>query len=404
MNNVDHRSRTRMAVLLLLTAACRIPPDGAALAQNNQSALSDTADASLGPSVREITAAFKECRRGIISVHVRHTNKTRFAGAHRDVTQITTFKCQNGMAFVDTQDAPGMVDQVRPLDPERALLYLDGRTFYKLWQRDRLVVEYPIDKSVPLLSKQLYLDGIAMWPFSSAGLSPVSSTVFYLPEALESNAYLVVARHDLSTGSPCTVLHCHDVGPAHFDDRIWLDEAKNWALRKRVTRAKPSPNRQDSLMIVALDGYREMAPGIWMPWRIETSQLRRLRGQADEFGPITNDTLVVNEMAINCRIDESEFRPEYRPGSFIRRPASGTESVLPGGHELLDVAAANVRQFVQGHGRQQSRALALGLSAARWILPVVLVGMLPVGACVIVQRDRKRGLPTDVGASRQRSS
>lgn len=389
MNAVESRPQVACTVVLLTIAVYGNAPERAALGRDPGNAASHKFEASSQPDVREIAAAVKESRERIVSIHVRHTNTSHFIGVDRPATRTTTFRFQDGMAFVDTQDGSGAVNQVRPLDRERARLYFDGQTFYKLWREDRIVLEHPIDKSAPFMLKQQYLDGLAMWPFSSAGLSPISTTTFYLPAALENNPYGIVARRDETTGAACTVLECLDVGPSHFEDRIWLDESRNWALRKRVTRAKHSPNRQDSKMSILLDDYREMEPGIWMPWRIETAQFRRLQGDAEKFESIARDVLVVDEMTINRRIARSAYRPEYQPGALVRRLDTGVERVMPGGVELLESAGANLGGVVRRQARERSRTLGRTLEAARYVPVFAVACALGGGLFAVVRRAWK---------------
>ncbi len=358
---------------------------------------------SAGPDAAAIASTMRVARQRLASLRVRHTNTLRRVGVDRPTTQTTVFMFQHGMAFVETQNDARDAIEARPLDHERAQLFFDGETFYKCWRQDRIVLESPLDKTQPFMLKQVYLDGLALWPYDRGTLAPVSESLFYLPDALEQNAYVVVERGETSTGTPCTVLECRDIGPAHLEERIWLDETKDWALRKRLTRARRTPNRQDSAMLVVLDDYRNMGSGIWMPWRIETSQLRRLRGEDDAFAPIAEDALTVDEMAVNVDIAPSAFKPVYQPGALVRRLDTGAERTLPGGDEVLEMAAANAGEILQWQGREQTRAVERCLKAGRRIAAFALPALAGLVALAVFQRRSSRTPAETAACFRERS-
>jgi hypothetical protein len=94
-------------------------------------------------------------------------------------------------------------------------------------------------------------------------------------------------------------------------------------------------------------------------------------------------------MTINRRIERSAFKPEYQPGAIVRRPDTGVEMVIPGGTELLDVAAANLGGVARRQGREHSRVLGRALEAARYVLTFAFACALAGGLFAVVRRARK---------------
>jgi hypothetical protein len=215
---------------------------------------------------------------------------------------------------------------------ERPIVYFDGDVLRKYWPRTRIVLERVADPARPpnVSSDSDYLGNLAFRPSPS---SLDAEEVYYLPTSLNSTVFAVQSETEKVEDVECYVLRRTDTDTAG-QDVIWLHQPTGWSLRKRVLQRPPNPNMQDSRLEIVCRQYREVSPGCWLPFEIESHVSRRLR-DSDEYHLLMGKRIDVKSLMLNEIPDDTAFSPPELPGSMIESESTGARRYISGGEEIL---------------------------------------------------------------------
>lgn len=327
------RSLPNPVALLIVMVVCRCAH---ASPESNEPTVRHT-DADVRTIAHAIAAGFDR----IESISVAYRSEThdwRYSGVRNEVLRVHTIA--RGDQFLETRTVErSTIPSRHPLHQERPELYFDGRVFSKYWKNNRILHQLMPEPGQPLDRQQDYLDSIAYRPFSRSRFPPPRDT-YVLPDTLLNNDYAVEPELTSVGKDACVVVTWRPSSQPGYEDKMWMNPACGWALRRREIRAADNPNHQESKMVIQLEDPREVLPGLWLPWHVTIKQVRRSQsrdGSSDaDFVPIVATDIHVERLELNVPVPASAFRPTLQPGTIIEDQRTETKRVLPGGEAVLD--------------------------------------------------------------------
>jgi hypothetical protein len=179
------------------------------------------------------------------------------------------------------------------MGPEAAAVWFDGRRSW-MKQCDYLFTLGQVKAGeVPITFPRSWFQPLQMHYWCATGFCPPNTAeqkpstaheFWRLPEALEWGEYRF-AGEEAVEGAACAVLEARldrragmpaaprppagraaaaaDPADAHVSDKLWLDRAHGWALRRREVRAGDG----DLLLRAVNSELKEVSPQLWLPMR-----------------------------------------------------------------------------------------------------------------------------------------
>ena len=166
---------------------------------------------------------------------------------------------------------------------------------------------------------------------------------------------------DVVRERPCVVVSVHE---GHT--QLWLDTERGGALvRRHVTL-------DNGLYAVYENSdFHEVAPGSWLPWRMERTLHRGDRpGDLSGGEPtiLSQSIREVTKMEVN-NVADHLFKMQPPPGTIVVDKDHDTVEFIPGGLELLDEFAAISQKMVWPEKRSSEKLRSVWLYAsAAWAL------------------------------------
>lgn len=208
------------------------------------------------------------------------------------------------------------------------------------------------------LPAEFFFVATGVWPLVDVAPPRPNGRPYVLREVALSEFHTHV-RPQLEA---CDGRWCH-VLEAPGSDRLWLD-ADRGALLARETH---SPINGALVQRIELSEQQEVAPGIWLPFRMRNMQWDYLAPTAASRQRIVRDAMhTVLSLSVND-VQDSEFE-FHAPAGAVRIGHGARTQVVPGGLDHLDSVHAWLTRHVerrQPHGawrRTSEYALALAPS------------------------------------------
>lgn len=293
-------------------------------------------------NVRSLSVDYQRFLRGTESAASNRLGKeTRFAESSQvrfDVHRDKYRQLERKMSPSDKN--------VRPLgthDADLCFLF-DGRRSHKYYPRTRTVQVSTPDRSEPISFRHEYTGNLGWWPYDYSLLRPVRDNQYFLADCLTNGTYRVLPEREAVDGRMCIAIVHAPLSPTDFYDKIWLDEACGWGLRRREIVRPTTPVAQDAKAIVTASDYREAQAGVWFPWDLRVLHQRRSRFNQDEFVTLVDTHLIVKRLSTNDSQIDDQLQMAFQPGSLIEDADIGTEETLPGGEEVLFQAIERLQQ------------------------------------------------------------
>jgi hypothetical protein len=180
-----------------------------------------------------------------------------------------------------------------------------------------------------------YLRMCGWWPREDEPSAEADLKVaIHLRFVMDNPHYSLLADTAEVDGHPCHVVESPGV------DRLWLDPALGYAIRKREiydgtggVRHRTSVKAFQQCDVIGKDNERA---SIWMPIRISNDYEADDASEAsDGVAKLRNADIVVERISVNG-VDDLRFEFVPPPGTVIYDRDSDSHHQIPGGRDLLD--------------------------------------------------------------------
>lgn len=278
-------------------------------------------------------------------------------GPDGDDVSYHTFVARGIQRFTDNSHATRAFPRELDLNHHRAFytgnslsVYYVTSHYYETAKRDHTSV-YTWKVRMPII-----LECIGWWPPDDPTKFPGPDHPFLIHQAIEQGKYQVLPQQEVIDGAPCHVIAYGDV------DRMWLDPAIGFGIRRRKKRIGATPSHYVQF---ELSDYRQESPQVWFPRRIRCtafhSDVRREQTspkvEADHLLTITR--VEVNDVSG----DWFHFTPS--PGTLVRELDSGKNEQVPGGLWYLDSVVSTAGRITAIEGMDSDINAVTAQSVAR---------------------------------------
>jgi hypothetical protein len=327
-------------------------------------------------TVAEVRAAVAAARQSVTSLRVRYAEYVT-DGLAGDPSR----RPDEAAYLVDAAFAPDRMlkrlqtvsDEHSPIETRPPVLVATARgELRKVWLNSRVEMVRRVPPGSPELrtffDTDHYFQALGLWAAAAGGPSPLG---LGLPEALDPAKYRVAPGVEVVDGVRCRRVE----RPGR--DRIWVDPARGFAVLRRVWETPAKADRAGSRFVFELTDLREVAPGLWLPWVVQSTRYDWAQGQESAPTMVVTNQMLVGELVVN-RTRSDELAAEPLPGTMTIDEATGRRSLRPGGEDLLDRVADDLRAATalrRGPDREAPPTPAAG----RWGLAglaAVLVGVV----------------------------
>jgi hypothetical protein len=210
-----------------------------------------------------------------------------------------------------------------------------------------------------------------------------------LPDTFETAAYQVEPAREVIDGESCVV-----VGSPGYD-RIWLAEARGYALKRRDIW-DPQATKALSVRLVGHD-FREVTPGVWLPHTCWMDRCGHSKASPEHRGePLLRYVLTVNRLSLND-VPDARFNLAVTPGTQVMEVSSGPPAAdgsrevfsytQPARPDQLDEVVTLTADRVSGPS--ESTGGVLGTLGRYWGVPVLVVA---AALGLFVYRGRRTGV------------
>lgn len=205
-----------------------------------------------------------------------------------------------------------------------------------------------------------------LWPASDSELAicrerPMETA--YLPYFLDEAAYRVEDARETVNGVECAVIRKLD-----GKRTLWIDPARGYALI-RYEQLQPYPGTPRWQF--DYHDLREVAPGLFLPWRIVGVTERADPKTGNPLGA-TSTSIVIKRMSLEP-IPDSMFELEPRPGeSIVDRSRGTTTEHNPPDADALDRAIAKAEREEEAMAVQNLATTYLPVAIGAVLLAIVL--------------------------------
>ena len=276
------------------------------------------------------------------------------------------------------------------LDLNHTRVYYTGETFDVFYPRQRYYEtsrrNARLDYTLKVRS-DFILECLGWWPPGDDSLPENSELPHYLHLVLARNDCRVSPEQESVDGHRCHVIEFQS--GRTLVDRIWLDPAFGFAVRRRE---KYEPGSGQLRTRYELSELREVGPGIWLPWVLRRTSFER--GTAGDRSAVRVATGLVESAIVN-QVAATIFKFQPPPGTLTQDRDTRELSQTPGGLEFLDETIDTLKAIIATSAPFQPQS-AIGRTHPRMIavLESPLVLPLSLAACLVVipYRTRLRAL------------
>ncbi|HUY31749.1 MAG TPA: hypothetical protein VMV69_03140 [Pirellulales bacterium] len=223
-----------------------------------------------------------------------------------------------------------------------------------------------------------FIDSCGWWPVDDdPSTDETAAVAVHLRFVLVHPKYVLREKSEYVDGHPCYVVENRGI------DRLWLDPARGFALRKRE---RYDPISGSTLYRQRMSGFKSVATSgelehglIWFPMFASLQSLK--------VGEQANSEMRVETLKLN-QVDEGVFRFVPPAGTLVLDRDSGKCRQVPGGRDLLDdsVALAQNLRVINTGERYTVAVKAFSLESAG--LTAVLVFLITVNVLLFVRACR----------------
>lgn len=183
---------------------------------------------------------------------------------------------------------------------------------------------------------------------------------------------------------------CHVIAEARLGIRQWIDPENGYVVRFQELKQRVDPWRPagEHVEIRSWNSdFREVAEGIWLPFRIRSVTYSTGGADADNRGAIVSgDDVVAVRLAVNDGVPDSLFDLSFRPGTVVADEIRDVVYIVGKNGEELDPASDTARQLFDGN--RGSRA-TLQWRPSIWLLVNAAV-VMSLAALVAMRLLRNR--------------
>jgi hypothetical protein len=283
--------------------------------------------------------------------------------------------------------------------------FFTGTTFDVFYRRSgyyETLKQSPEQTTAWPLRGDYFIECLGWWPAEDTTRPPQVGGPFYLHKALDEPGYVVLPFQEERGGALCHVVELPGV------DRLWIDPQTGFSLRGRLRFSGQPP------VLVAryeLSDFRQVGPGIWIPWRLRRTTYDSLVRQGEQGPRLNRDVVAAVERVQINDVPEELFRFTPPPGALVQDRDAHKTWQIPGGLSFLEDVTAVARRRLdvyQAHDLDTSRGV--GAVASTWGTPalagvVLFLGLLnlvclaQIGRRLVALRRR----PADEQGARGRS-
>jgi hypothetical protein len=223
-----------------------------------------------------------------------------------------------------------------PFEARPPFVYLTRTEFLKWWPHCRCASrKTPAEGfDAHFFDHEHYFAAVGFWASSLASPGPEDPS---LANVLASQPYTVAATNAIVDGAPCWKV----LRPGH--DEVWLDPALGFAPRRRLWQSRSTDQQGGAAFLYEAQDFREVLPHVWFPWLVQTTRYDSKEGEPSKGTPFLMSQILVRDIHVND-FTSSDLRTPLPPGTLIEDETLQKTLLLPGGEDLLDQVAADVRE------------------------------------------------------------
>jgi hypothetical protein len=242
--------------------------------------------------------------------------------------------------FLDNSHGHEDGDWTDDSNRSRTFVTQKGLTMELPYNRCYETLSLATNEALPLkLQSDFYLVALAWWPPDYLRPPPrrPAGKAFTLKEVAQSKDYRLLDKQENRDG-----IWCHILEIPHFD-KLWLDASRGCALLHRECF---DPENRALEQQLHLRDYREIAPGVWLPFAVQVLQYdSAARSPQERQRVVLKADAQVLDIHAND-LDDSLFTFELPPGSVLFSRRSGEwKQTHPGGLDFLSIQANRMKGY-----------------------------------------------------------
>lgn len=200
----------------------------------------------------------------------------------------------------------------------------------------RVFGDFAIKPDTPLppkVQQQSLFVALGWWPFEKRPWPTLDDAQpCVIPHLVQARKHGVLPAQEFRSGRWCHVLD----NPGR--DRIWVDTERRCAI---VAREIFDPQTTARIMQIDASQFAAVIPGLWVPRAVHYREFdSHAPTPAGRRRHLLDSNIQLLKVQLNDQVDPALFRPQPLPaGAVVLHEDRSYEQIVPGGLELMDVAA-----------------------------------------------------------------
>ena len=161
---------------------------------------------------------------------------------------------------------------------------------------------------------------------------------------------------------------CHVISEPTLGERQWIDPAIGYVVRFHEKQPREDPWRPagEGVKYRAWHSdFKEVAAGIWLPFRLRSVTYAIGDAAAQQTGSIVNrDDIVALRLAVNDDVPDSLFKLSFQPGTYVTDEVRGVTYTVGENGEELDPESEVARAMLGGDRAAPRASIWLWVNAA----------------------------------------
>ncbi len=246
----------------------------------------------------------------------------------------------------------------------------NGRVGTNLTKNDGNILQ----ESVGVYWLDMYLQQLG-FPYRAKDVkaaAEASEDLSWLPNNFTKQKYKVLDRQEAVDGAWCHVVS------APAADKLWIDVAHGFALRKRELNWAPGKPLRVRVLNSA---FREMEQGLWLPWSSTQEYFGHLEEPEALDKVILSQQIEVKKLEVNQPLPDSFYELQFPVGTYVKDAIKKVNYRVP--PPGLDTVEAAIQEQLPNVSEKRS---------VRWLTVVLLaLSLLLIALWLTIYVWRRRG-------------